>query len=32
MKFDIGDLFNISEENRNLMNVRQKYWALHMKA
>jgi len=32
MNFDMGDLFNICEENLNLMNVGQKYWALHMKA
>ena len=32
MKFDIGDFFNVCEENRYLMNIRQKHWALHMKA
>jgi hypothetical protein len=32
MTFDIGDMFNICEENWNLMNVGQKYWAIYMKA
>jgi hypothetical protein len=31
VKFYIGALFNICEESWNLINIGQKYWALHMK-
>jgi len=32
VKFDVGVFFNICEEKWNLINIGQKYWALHMKA
>jgi hypothetical protein len=32
VKFDVGPFFNIREQNWNLINIGQKYWALHMKA
>jgi hypothetical protein len=30
VKFDIGAFFNICEEKWKLLNIRQKYWAIHM--
>jgi hypothetical protein len=32
VKFDVGAFFNVCDENWNLINIGQKYWALHMKA